>query len=386
TCASCAARIEKKLNRLNGLTATVNFATEKARVSYPDGVTPQDLVSVVQQAGYTAALPAPAEALLAGSAAGPAGEPDEAASLLQAVLISTVLTVPVVALAFVPAAQFRYYQWLSLVLATPVWAWGAWPFHRAAWRNARHRAATMDTLISVGITAAYLWSLYALLLGSAGTPGLRSGFALFARDATASSTYLDVAAGVTVLVLAGRYLEARAKRRSGAALAALLSMGAKDVGVLRGGSEVRVPVEQLVAGDRFVVRPGEKIAADGVVESGSSAVDTSMLTGEPVPVEVTVGDPVTGATVNASGRLVVRATRVGAGTQLAQMARLVEEAQNGKAAVQRLADRVSAVFVPAVIGISAVTLITWLATGHPAVAAFTAAVAVLIIACPCALG
>jgi P-type Cu+ transporter len=386
TCASCAARIEKKLNRLDGVTATVNFATEKARVSYPDGVSPQELVSVVQQAGYTAALPAPTEARLARTAARPAGEPDEAASLLRRVLISTVLTVPVVVLAFVPAAQFRYYQWLSLVLATPVWAWGAWPFHQAAWRNARHRAATMDTLISVGITAAYLWSLYALLLGSAGTPGLRSGFALFARDATASSTYLDVAAGVTVLVLAGRYLEARAKRRSGAALAALLSMGAKDVGVLRGGSEVRVPVEQLVAGDRFVVRPGEKIATDGVVESGSSAVDTSMLTGEPVPVEVTVGDPVTGATVNASGRLVVRATRVGAGTQLAQMARLVEEAQNGKAAVQRLADRVSAVFVPVVIGISAVTLITWLATGHPAVAAFTAAVAVLIIACPCALG
>jgi P-type Cu+ transporter len=387
TCASCAARIEKKLNRLDGVSATVNFATEKARVSVPDSVTPADLVRVVEQAGYTAALPAPKQAEpAAGPAAGPAGEPGEAASLRQRLLISAVLTAPVVVLAFVPALQFRYYQWLSLVLATPVWAWGAWPFHKAAWANARHRAATMDTLISVGITAAYLWSLYALFFGSAGTPGLRTGFALVARDATANATYLDVAAGVTVLILAGRYLEARAKRRSGAALAALLSMGAKDVGVLRDGGEARVPVDQLAAGDLFVVRPGEKIATDGIVESGSSAVDTSMLTGEPVPVEVTAGDPVTGATVNASGRLVVRATRVGAGTQLAQMARLVEEAQNGKAAVQRLADRVSAVFVPVVIALSAVTLIGWLATGHPAVAAFTAAVAVLIIACPCALG
>jgi P-type Cu+ transporter len=385
TCASCAARIEKKLNRLDGVTATVNFATEKARVNFPAGISPRELVTVVEQAGYIAALPAPPQAP-GGPAADPAGEPGETASLRRRLWVSALLTAPVVVLAFVPVLQFRYYQWLSLALVTPVWAWGAWPFHKAAWANARHRAATMDTLISVGITAAYLWSLYALFFGSAGTPGLRTGFALVARDATANSTYLDVAAGVTVLILAGRYLEARAKRRSGAALRALLSMGAKDVGVLRGGAEVRVPVAQLAAGDRFVVRPGEKIATDGVVESGSSAVDTSMLTGEPVPVEVTAGDPVTGATVNASGRLVVRATRVGAGTQLAQMARLVEEAQGGKAAVQRLADRVSAVFVPIVIGLSAVTLIAWLATGHPAVAAFTAAVAVLIIACPCALG
>jgi P-type Cu+ transporter len=386
-CASCAARIEKKLNRLDGVTATVNFAAEKARVSFPASIIPQELVTVVEQAGYTATLPATRQGEAAVQhGAGPAGEQDEAASLLRRLLVSAVLTVPVVVLAFVPVLQFRYYQWLSLVLAAPVWAWGAWPFHKAAWANARHRAATMDTLISVGITAAYLWSLYALLFGSAGTPGLRTGFALVARDATANSTYLDVAAGVTVLILAGRYLEARAKRRSGAALRALLSMGARDVGVLRGGAEVRVPVEQLAAGDRFVVRPGEKIATDGVVEAGSSAVDTSMLTGEPVPVEVTVGDPVTGATVNASGRLVVRATRVGAETQLAQMAKLVEEAQNGKAAVQRLADRVSAVFVPVVIGLSAVTLLAWLAIGQSAVAAFTAAVAVLIIACPCALG
>jgi Cu+-exporting ATPase len=388
TCASCAARIEKKLNRLDGVTATVNFATEKARVNFPGSVTPQDLVRVVEQTGYTAVLPAPAAAVpgSAGEAAAPAAEQDEAAALLRRLLISVALTVPVLVLAFIPALQFRYYQWLSLVLATPVWAWGAWPFHKAALASARHRAATMDTLISVGVTAAYLWSLYALFFGSAGTPGVRSGFALVARDATASSTYLDVAAGVTVLVLLGRYLEARAKRRSGAALRALLAMGAKDVAVLRDGAEVRVPVDQLAVGDTFVVRPGEKIATDGVVESGSSAVDTSMLTGEPVPVEVTARDPVTGATVNASGRLVVRATRVGADTQLAQMARLVEEAQNGKAAVQRLADRVSAVFVPVVIGIALLTLIVWLAVGQPAAAAFTAAVAVLIIACPCALG
>ncbi len=385
TCASCAARIEKKLNKLDGVTATVNFATEKARVNVPGSVTPQDLVRVVEQAGYTAVLPAP-HAEPAGPAAGPAGELDELASLRRRLLISAALTVPVVVLAFVPALQFPYYQWLSLALATPVWAWGAWPFHKAAWANARHGTATMDTLISVGITAAYLWSLYALFFGSAGTPGLRTSFVLVARDATANSTYLDVAAGVTVLILTGRYLEARAKRRSGAALRALLSMGAKEVAVLRDGTEVRLPVEQLATGDRFVVRPGEKIATDGVVEDGSSAVDTSMLTGEPVPVEVTAGDPVTGATVNASGRLVVRATRVGADTQLAQMARLVEQAQNGKASVQRLADRVSAVFVPVVIGLSAVTLIAWLALGQSAVAAFSAAIAVLIIACPCALG
>ena len=387
TCASCAARIEKKLNRLAGVTATVNFAMEKARVTVPAGVTPRDLVKVVEQAGYTAAVPATREPdPAAGLAAGPGEQAGEAASLWQRLLVSAVLTVPVLVLAFVPVLQFRGYQWLLLVLATPVWAWGAWPFHKAAWANARHGAATMDTLISVGTSAAYLWSVYALFFGSAGAPGARSGFALLARDATAHSTYLDVAAGVTVLVLAGRYLEARARRQSGAALAALLSMGARDVAVLRDGAEVRVPVGQLAVGDRFVVRPGEKIAADGVVEAGYSAVDASMLTGEPVPVEVTVGDPVTGATVNASGRLVVRATRVGSDTQLAQMARLVEDAQNGKAAAQRLADRVSGVFVPVVIGIAVVTLITWLLLGEPVVAAFTAAVAVLIIACPCALG
>jgi P-type Cu+ transporter len=386
TCASCAARIEKKLTRLGGVTATVNFATEKARVSYPDHMSPRDLVAVVEQVGYSAAVLVPRQPHRSAAAHGSARGQDEARSLLPRLVTSAVLTLPVVVLAFVPVLQFRYYQWFSLALATPVLIWGASPFHRAAWRNLRHRAATMDTLISVGVTAAYLWSLYALCFGSAGTPGLRTGFALFARDATANSTYLDVAAGVTVLVLTGRYLEARAKRRSGAALAALASMGAKDVAVLRNGAQVRVPVEQLSVGDRFVVRPGEKIAADGVVEDGYSAVDASMLTGEPVPVEVTVGDRVTGATVNARGRLVVRATQVGSDTQLAQLARLVADAQHGKAAVQRLADRVSSVFVPVVIAVSVLTLITWLALGQPAVAGFTAAVAVLIIACPCALG
>ena len=383
TCASCAARVERKLNRLDGVAATVNFATETARVRFPGSITPGELISAVEQAGYTAALPAPAPAEQMPEHV---TADDEAAALKRRLLVSAVLAAPVVLLAMVPAAQFRGWQWLSLVLASPVALWGAWPFHRAAIANARRGAATMDTLISVGVGAAYLWSLYALVFGTAGQPGVHMGFDLLARSATADTIYLDVAAGVTVLILTGRYLEARAKRRAGAALRALMSMGAKDVAVLRDDGELRISVEKLAAGDRFVVRPGEKIATDGVVESGSSAVDASMLTGEPVPVEVTAGDPVTGATVNTSGRLVVRATRVGAGTQLAQMARLVADAQSGKAPVQRLADRVSAVFVPAVIGIAAMTLLAWLAFGQPAVAAFTAAVAVLIIACPCALG
>ena len=386
TCASCAARVEKKLNRLDGVAATVNYATERARVSFPASVSTEELIAVVEQAGYTAVPPAPQPAEPQAEAGGRVPERDEVVSLRQRLLVSAALAVPVVVLAMVPAAQFRNWQWLSLTLASPVAVWGAWPFHRAAFTNARHRAATMDTLISAGVSAAYLWSLYALFFGNAGQPGLHTSFALLARGATADAIYLDVAAGVTVLILTGRYFEARAKRRSGAALRALASMGARDVAVLHDGREVRIPVEQLAAGDRFVVRPGEKIATDGVVESGSSAVDTSMLTGEPVPAEVTAGDPVTGSCVNISGRLVVRATRVGAGTQLAQIARLVADAQSGKAPVQRLADRVSAVFVPIVIAIALVTLLGWLAAGQPAAAAFTAAVAVLIIACPCALG
>ena len=300
--------------------------------------------------------------------------------------MSLALAIPVVALAMIPPLQFRNWQWVCLALASPVAVWGAWPFHRAAAVNARHGAATMDTLVSVGVTAAYLWSVYALFFGAAGRAGMHMSFAWLARGSGTGATYLEVAAGVTALILLGRYFEARAKRRSGAALRALLSLGAKDAAVLRDGSEVRVPVGQLAVGEEFVVRPGEKIATDGVVTSGSSAVDTSMLTGEPVPAEVGPGDGVAGGCVNAGGRLVVRATRVGADTQLAQMARLVTEAQAGKAPVQRLADRISAVFVPVVIAVAIVTLAGWLAAGQPAGAAFTAAVAVLIVACPCAMG
>jgi len=363
TCASCAARIERRLSRLGGVTATVNFATQTARVRFPAALAPAALIAAVEQAGYTATLPGVAD-----GTAEEARAAAEMARLRRRLLVSLALAVPVVALAMVPAWQFGGWQWVSLVLASPVAVWGAWPFHRAAVRAARHGAATMDTLISVGVGAAYLWSLY--VLGS-GRPG---------------ATYLEVASGVTALVLLGRYLETRAKRRSGAALRALLSLGAKDVAVLRAGGEVRVPVADLAAGEEFVVRPGERIAADGVVTRGSSAVDTSMLTGEPVPAEVGPGDGVTGGCVNASGSLVVRAARVGADTQLAHMARLVAEAQAGKAPVQRLADRISAVFVPAVIAAAAATLIGWLAAGQAAGAAFTAAVAVLIIACPCAMG
>ncbi|MBO0804513.1 MAG: copper-translocating P-type ATPase [Nocardiopsaceae bacterium] len=392
TCASCAARIEKKLNKVDGVSATVNYATEKARVSFPSAVTPGDLIGVVERTGYTAALPAPAPlpAPAAGDdeADGPAGSgrPDEVAALRQRLLISLLLAVPVVALAMVPALQFRDWQWASLALASPVAVWGAWPFHRAALVSLRHGAATMDTLVSLGVSAAYLWSVYALFLGDAGQPGMRMSFDWLARGTGTGAIYLDAASGITALILLGRYFEARAKRRSGAALRALLSLGAKDVAVLRGGVEARIPVDQLAAGEEFVVRPGEKIAADGIVTSGSSAVDTSMLTGEPVPAEVAAGDSVAGGCVNASGRLTVRAIRVGADTQLAQIARLVEQAQAGKAPAQRLADRISALFVPVVIVIALVTLVAWLATGQGPGAAFTAAVAVLIIACPCAMG
>jgi Cu+-exporting ATPase len=384
TCASCAARVEKKLNRLPGVEASVNFATEKARVSLPDGVTTQDAIATVEATGYTAALPEPRAAR---TDAVPVGDDVEVESLRRRLLVSAVLTAPVLLLAMVPRLQFDNWQWLSLTLAAPVVVWGAWPFHRAAWVNLRHAAATMDTLISLGVLAAFGWSLYALFLGSAGEPGMRMSFDLLpARGSGAHEIYLEVAAALTVFLLAGRFFEARAKRRSGEALRALLGLGAKDAAVLRDSREVRVPIEQLTVGDLFVVRPGEKVATDGEVVDGSSAVDTSMLTGEPVPVEVAAGDRVVGATVNAGGRLVVRATRVGADTQLAQMARLVEDAQSGKAPVQRLADRVSAVFVPLVIALAVATLGFWLGNGAPAEAAFTAAVAVLIIACPCALG
>jgi len=361
TCASCAARVEKKLNKLDGVTASVNYATEKATVRFADPVQPEDLIREVEATGYTASVRST-------HARRPGEDPDTAGDpWWQRLIISTMLAIPVVLLAMVRPLQFANWPWVALVLASPVVAWGAWPFHRAAWTNARHRVATMDTLISIGVIAAYLWSAWAVIFDGA-------------------EMYLEVAAAVTVFILAGRYLEARAKRRSGAAVRALLDLGAKSVAVLRDGAEVRVPADQLAVGDRFVVRPGEKVATDGVVTDGTSAVDASMLTGESVPVEVTVGDAVVGATVNAGGRLVVRATRVGSDTQLAVMARLVDDAQSGKAEVQRLADRVSAVFVPIVLMLSLLTLAGWLAAGASAATAFTAAVAVLIIACPCALG
>jgi Cu+-exporting ATPase len=388
TCASCAARVEKKLNRMPGVEASVNYATEKARVLLPDGVSIEDAIATVEATGYSATLPAPRRT--DPRPAGAEGEvPDdpEVESLRQRLLVSAALTVPVAAMSMVPAWQFDNWQWLALTLAAPVVVWGALPFHRAAWTNAKHAAATMDTLISVGVTAAFGWSLYALFLGDAGMPGMRMSFVLIPdRGSGSGEIYLEVAAAVTTFILAGRYFEARAKKRSGAALRALLQMGAKDVAVRREGRETRIPIDDLRVGDEFVVRPGEKIATDGVVVEGSSAVDASMLTGEAVPVEVAPGDDVVGATVNAGGRLVVRAARVGADTQLAQMARLVEQAQSGKAPVQRLADRVAAVFVPIVIGLSAATLGFWLGAEAGPELAFTAAVAVLIIACPCALG
>ncbi len=389
TCASCAARIERKLNKMPGVTAEVNYATEVARVVMADDATVADVVATVEATGYSATPPAAPAAAADGDdeADGDDRERPELVSLRQRLAISTVLTIPVVLMAMVPAFQFQNWQWASLTLASPVIVWGAWPFHRGAWTNLKHGAATMDTLISLGVTAAYLWSLYALFFAGAGMPGETMGFELIRdRSNTTPSIYLEVASAVTCFILAGRYLEARAKTRSGAALRALMDMGAKDVAILRGGIEVRRPIGELAVGDLFVVRPGEKIATDGVVEEGASAVDTSMLTGESVPVEVGPGDDVVGATVNSGGRLVVRARRIGADTQLAQMAKLVADAQSGKAPVQRLADRVSAVFVPVVVSLSLITLVFWLVTGAGAQFAFTAAVSVLIIACPCALG
>ncbi|AVL99468.1 copper-translocating P-type ATPase [Gordonia iterans] len=393
TCASCANRIERKLNKLDGVSATVNYATEKAKVTVPEGYDPELLVGEVRKAGYSATLPV---AKKPAASSGEDDEPEDAEliSLRQRLIGAVVLTVPVIAMAMIPALQFEYWQWLSLALASPVILWGAWPFHRAAWANLKQGTATMDTLISMGTLTAFAWSVYALFFGTAGTPGMTHPFEFtIAPSDGAGNIYLEVGAGVTMFILAGRYFEKRSKRQAGAALRALLELGAKDVAVLRGPAtpggeraEVKIGIDELTVGDEFVVRPGEKIATDGVVVSGSSAVDESMLTGESVPVEVAEGDAVTGATVNAGGRLVVRATRVGSDTQLAQMAKLVEDAQTGKAEVQRLADRISGVFVPIVIVIAGVTLGAWLGAGFPAAAAFTAAVAVLVIACPCALG
>ncbi|MFD9397556.1 heavy metal translocating P-type ATPase [Streptomyces sp. NPDC060011] len=385
TCASCAARVEKKLNRMDGVTATVNYATAKARVTYPLGVQVADLIATVVKTGYTAEEPPPPAPE---ETAPPTSDEDpETAALRRRLTVSALLALPVVLMSMVPPLQFENWQWLALTLASPVVVWGGLPFHRAALTNARHGAATMDTLVSVGTLAAFGWSLWALFFGDAGMPGMRDSFSFtVSRTDSASTLYLEVASGVVAFILLGRYLEARSKRRAGAALRALMELGARDVAVLRDGREVRIPVARLAVGDRFVVRPGEKIATDGTVVEGVSAVDASMLTGESVPVDVTVGAAVTGATVNAGGRLVVEATRIGADTQLARMARLVEDAQNGKAEVQRLADRISGVFVPVVLLIALGTFGAWIAVTGDTAAAFTAAVAVLIIACPCALG
>ncbi|RDL09586.1 Cu+-exporting ATPase [Streptomyces sp. HB202] len=394
TCASCAARIEKKLNRMDGVEATVNYATEKAKVTFAGAdVSVDDLIATVEATGYTARPPAPPAT---GTAAPPPGsgdteqsasEDDGLTTLRQRLITAVLLAVPVIAMAMLPALQFDYWQWLSLTLAAPVVTYAAWPFHRAAWTNAKHGAATMDTLISVGTSAAFLWSVWALFFGTAGMVGMTHPFEFtIARSDGAGNIYLEAAAGVTAFILAGRYFEARSKRKAGAALKALMELGAKEVTVLRDGVETTIPTSALQVGDRFLVRPGEKIATDGTVVEGSSAVDASMLTGESVPVEVAVGDTVTGATLNAGGRLVVEATRVGNDTQLARMAKLVEDAQNGKASAQRLADRISAVFVPIVIALALATLGYWLGNAAGLTAAFTAAVAVLIIACPCALG
>jgi Cu+-exporting ATPase len=381
TCASCASRIERKLNKLEGVAATVNYATEKASVEYDaELVEPSALVDAVEQVGYSAHLPS--------DPASSETPPDPAAALRRKLILSAALALPVLLLAMIPALQFTNWQWLALQLATPVVLWGGWTFHRAAWLNLRHGAATMDTLISVGTLSAYGWSVAALFFLDAGTPGMKMPFELtLSRGASSQNLYLEVASVVIVFLLAGRWFEARAKRSAGAALQALVELGAKEATLLEpDGSERRVAADTLAVGDLFVVRPGEKVATDGVVVEGRSAVDQSLLTGESVPVEVGEGDRVSGATINVGGRLVVRATQVGEETALAQIARLVSDAQSGKAPVQRLADRVSAVFVPIVIALAVATLAYWLGHGAGATFAFSAAVAVLIVACPCALG
>jgi Cu+-exporting ATPase len=390
TCASCATRIEKRLNKLEGVDASVNYATEKARVNAPHGTDPNLLIAEVEKTGYRAAVPKSVHSHGHdhdhGGLAGPEDDREQE-SLRIRLIVSTLLAVPVIAMAMFEALQFEYWQWASLTLAAPVVVWGALPFHRATWRNLRHGATTMDTLVSMGISAAFIWSLYALFLGTAGEPGMTHPFEITVSPQNgAANIYLEVAAGVTMFLLAGKFFEVRSKRRASSAMRALLELGAREATLLKNGEEVRVPADQLVVGDEFVVRPGEKVATDGQIISGSSAVDQSMITGESLPVEVGEGDAVTGATVNVGGRLVVRVTKVGSDTQLARMARMVEDAQSGKADVQRLADRISGVFVPVVIAIAAGTLGAWLGAGFPVEAAFTAAVAVLIIACPCALG
>ena len=376
TCSTCASRIERKLNRVPGVRATVNYATESAHIDLDSEIPVADLVRVVEQTGYAAA-----------PVSDHGNEDGDVDALRARFLVSLVLALPVVALSMIPALQFPGWQWVALALTTVIVGWGAWPFHRAAALNARHAAATMDTLVSMGVLAAYLWSVWAILFGGAGAIGytMSHGFGNHSDMAT-PDIYLEVAAAVPVFLLAGRWFEARAKRRSTAALRALAALAAPDAALLVEGVETRVPVSALHVGDRFVVRPGERVATDGIVEDGVSAIDTSLLTGESLPVEVGPGDGVVGSTINVDGVLTVRATRVGADTQLARISRLVVEAQAGKAPVQRLADRISAVFVPVVIAISLVTLGAWWLITGDVEAAFTAAVAVLIIACPCALG
>ena len=381
TCASCAARVEKKLNRMPGVIATVNYGTDRAHIALPEGTSIDDAIATVEATGYTAQRPRvefdPEHA----------HDDPELRDLRRRVTISAILTAPVVALAMIPPLQFDYWQWISLALAAPVVAWGALPFHRAAWTNLRHGAATMDTLVSLGVGAAFVWSLYALFLGGAGDPGMRMSFHLLpSQGASNSEIYLEVAAAVTTFILLGRYFEIRAKSRSSQALTALLSLGAKDVTVVSDGRERTIAIDELAVGDHFLVRPGEKVATDGRVINGESSVDISLLTGEPMPVDVGPGAAVVGAGINTSGRLVVQATRVGVDTHLARIAALVEDAQTKKAPVQRLVDRISAIFVPIVIVLSLATVVGWFITGADLAFAFTAGVAVLIIACPCALG
>ena len=380
TCASCAMRVEKKLNKLPGVTATVNYATEKATINLPADILISDAIAAVESSGYTA------QEVRQEKENEPEAKDDPEVELRNRLIISAALTIPVVLMAMIPALQFDYWQWLSLTLASPVVIWGALPFHRATWINLKHGNATMDTLVSMGVVAAYTWSLYALFFGGAGETGMKMDFTLLPRHSGNSEIYLEVASAVTVFILLGRYFEARAKSRSSAALTALLNLGAKTVSVTNNGIEKQIPIEELTLGDNFVVRPGERIATDGIVIDGASAVDESIITGESIPIEVTQGNTVIGATLNTSGRLVVEATAIGSDTALARITNLVESAQAGKAPIQRLADRVAAVFVPIVIVLALATLVGWLLAGEEPTFAFTAAVAVLIIACPCALG
>lgn len=378
TCTSCASRIERKLSKLDGVTASVNYATEKAHVVVPPGLTTRDIIAEIEKTGYKASIPAPDPSEV---------EEKELAGLRLRLVVGAVLALPVLVISMIPVLQFDYWQWVCLVLTLPVVLWSGWPFHRATAINLRHRAVTMDTLITVGTGAALLWSIYALFFGTAGRIGMRHGFEFSLNSSSGSgNVYFEVAAAVTVFVLAGRYFEKRSKRRAGAALRSLLNLGAKDVAIVRDGKELRIPIDELAVGDVFLTRPGEKIATDGVVVRGRSAIDQSILTGESLPIEVAEGDPVVGATINAGGSLEIRATRIGADTKLSQMAKLVEDAQTGKAQVQRLADRISSYFVPVVILLSIATLLVWVLLGHSIELAMTAAVAVLIIACPCALG